>query len=120
VGFVVDKVALGQGFLRVLRFFPVNIISPLLHIHSYIIWEMDKRSFRHPVPYTKSHPIVIITMKKLETFGIDIFTSYKTTRHSSDILTLCTLALPVTLNSSTAAGFQKIEKSFTFTLVYGF
>jgi hypothetical protein len=25
VGFVVDKVALGQGFLRVLRFSPVNI-----------------------------------------------------------------------------------------------
>jgi hypothetical protein len=28
VGFVVDKVALGQVFLRVLRFSPVNIISP--------------------------------------------------------------------------------------------
>jgi hypothetical protein len=26
VGFVVEKVALGQVFLRVLRFFPVNII----------------------------------------------------------------------------------------------
>jgi hypothetical protein len=29
----VDKVALGQGFLRVLRFSPANIIPPLLHIH---------------------------------------------------------------------------------------
>jgi hypothetical protein len=28
VGFVVDKVALGQVFLRVPRFFPVNIIPP--------------------------------------------------------------------------------------------
>jgi hypothetical protein len=28
VGFVVDKVALGQVFLRVLRFPPVNIIPP--------------------------------------------------------------------------------------------
>jgi hypothetical protein len=28
VGFVVDKVALGQVFLRVLRFSPVNIIPP--------------------------------------------------------------------------------------------
>jgi hypothetical protein len=28
VGFVVDKVAVGQVFLRVLRFFPVSIISP--------------------------------------------------------------------------------------------
>jgi hypothetical protein len=30
VGFVVDKVALGQIFLRVLRVFPVNIIPPWL------------------------------------------------------------------------------------------
>jgi hypothetical protein len=30
VGFVVDKVALGQAFLRVLRFSPVNIIPPSL------------------------------------------------------------------------------------------
>jgi hypothetical protein len=29
-GFVVDKVALGQVFLRVLRFSPVNIIHPSL------------------------------------------------------------------------------------------
>jgi hypothetical protein len=33
VGFVVDKVALGQVYLRVLRFYPANIIPPLLHIH---------------------------------------------------------------------------------------
>ena len=31
VGFVVNKVALGQGFLWVLRFLPVNFIPPLLH-----------------------------------------------------------------------------------------
>jgi hypothetical protein len=30
VGLVVDKVALGQVFLRVLRFSPVNIIPPSL------------------------------------------------------------------------------------------
>jgi hypothetical protein len=29
----VDKVALGQVFLRVLRFSPASIIPPLLHIH---------------------------------------------------------------------------------------
>jgi hypothetical protein len=33
VGSVVDKVALGQVFLRVLQFSPVNITSPLLHTH---------------------------------------------------------------------------------------
>jgi hypothetical protein len=31
VGFVVDKVAPGQGFLRVLRFSPVSFIPPVLH-----------------------------------------------------------------------------------------
>jgi hypothetical protein len=31
VGFVVDKVALGQVFPRVLWFSPVNFISPVLH-----------------------------------------------------------------------------------------
>jgi hypothetical protein len=47
VGFVVDKVALGQVFVRVLWCFPVSIIPPLLCIHSlfyrqcYIIKEAD-------------------------------------------------------------------------------
>jgi hypothetical protein len=31
VGFVVDKVALGQVFPRVLRFSPVNFIPPVFH-----------------------------------------------------------------------------------------
>jgi hypothetical protein len=31
VGFVVDKVVLGQAFLRVLRFSPANIIPPSLY-----------------------------------------------------------------------------------------
>jgi hypothetical protein len=31
VGLVVDKVALGQAFPRVLRFSPVNFIPPVLH-----------------------------------------------------------------------------------------
>jgi hypothetical protein len=31
LGFVVDKVAPGQGFPRVLRFPPVNFIPPVLH-----------------------------------------------------------------------------------------
>jgi hypothetical protein len=32
-GFAVDKLALGQVLLRVLRFSPADIIPPLLHIH---------------------------------------------------------------------------------------
>jgi hypothetical protein len=31
VGFVMDKVALGQVFSRILRFSPVNFIPPVLH-----------------------------------------------------------------------------------------
>jgi hypothetical protein len=37
VGFVVDKVALGQVFLCILWFSPESIIPLLLHIHSYIM-----------------------------------------------------------------------------------
>jgi hypothetical protein len=37
VGSLVDKVALRQVFLRVLQFFPGNIIPLLLHIHSCTI-----------------------------------------------------------------------------------
>jgi hypothetical protein len=33
MGFVVDKVALGQVFPRVLRFSPVNFIPPVLHYY---------------------------------------------------------------------------------------
>jgi hypothetical protein len=38
VGFVVDKVALGQVFPRVLRSSPVNFIPPVLHYY-----ENDKK-----------------------------------------------------------------------------
>jgi hypothetical protein len=33
VGVVMDKVELGQVFLRVFRFSPVSVIPPLLHTH---------------------------------------------------------------------------------------
>jgi hypothetical protein len=45
VEFVMDKVALGQVFLRFLRFYPVKIIPPLLHIHSYIFWWLHNGTF---------------------------------------------------------------------------
>jgi hypothetical protein len=35
LGFVVDNVALGQVFRRVLRYFPVSIIPPRLYTHLY-------------------------------------------------------------------------------------
>jgi hypothetical protein len=42
VVFVVDKVALGQVFLRVLRFCPVSMIPPSSPTH--IIWGMNNMS----------------------------------------------------------------------------
>jgi hypothetical protein len=55
----------GTSFLRVLWFFPVSIIPPLFHIHSYIIWGMDKGPVRGPVPQRQqSHPIATVTLKQ--------------------------------------------------------
>jgi hypothetical protein len=36
VGFVVDKVAVGQGLLRVHQFSPASIIPPVLLAHAFI------------------------------------------------------------------------------------
>jgi hypothetical protein len=57
VGFVVDKVALGQVSLGVLRLSPVSIIPPLLHIHSCIILRLGNGpiSGRNSTE-TQSHP----------------------------------------------------------------
>jgi hypothetical protein len=52
VGFVVDKVALGQVFLRVLRFSPVNIIPPKIKKNSSFI-----HPFTHPHPGTDKRPV---------------------------------------------------------------
>jgi hypothetical protein len=46
VAFVVDKEAVGQVFLRDLGFSPVNIIPPLLHIDSCVVWVMDNGPVR--------------------------------------------------------------------------
>jgi hypothetical protein len=39
VRFVVDRMALGQGFLRVIRHSPVSIIPPWLSILIYHFWD---------------------------------------------------------------------------------
>jgi hypothetical protein len=44
VGFVVDEVALGQVFLGVLRFSPVNFIPPVI-----IIRKNEKKNLHHRV-----------------------------------------------------------------------
>jgi hypothetical protein len=45
VGFVVDKVALGRIFLRVLRFSPVNIIPPWVPLFR----KLKKKIFHSPI-----------------------------------------------------------------------
>ena len=44
VKFLVDKVALGQDFLRVLRFCPVSIIPLLLHTHHHSHAALPRRT----------------------------------------------------------------------------
>jgi hypothetical protein len=43
VGFVVDKVAVGQVFLRVLPFSPVSFIPPVLHYNG----KAEKKHHHH-------------------------------------------------------------------------
>jgi hypothetical protein len=62
---VVDKVSLGQVFLAVLGFFPLSIITPLLHIYSYLIWGMDSGPVRGPVPQRQSDPIATVTITSM-------------------------------------------------------
>jgi hypothetical protein len=52
---VVDKVALGQGFLRVLRLSPVNIIPPLLRISLTYRLETEKGPVSSLVARRESH-----------------------------------------------------------------
>jgi hypothetical protein len=46
VGFVVDKVAMGQVHLKIIQSSPVSIIPPLIHMPSRIMWGMDKGTAR--------------------------------------------------------------------------
>ena len=41
---VVDKVAVGQVYLRVLRFSPVSIIPPMLHTHLHLHVALNRRT----------------------------------------------------------------------------
>jgi hypothetical protein len=69
VGYVVDKVALGQAFIVVFWLSPVSIVPPLLHIQSSIIWPMDKGLVSGAVPQKQSDPIA--TIKNINTVHKD-------------------------------------------------
>ena len=44
VGFVVNKVALGQVSVKVLRFSPVSVILPMLHIRFHLHVALTRRT----------------------------------------------------------------------------
>jgi hypothetical protein len=62
VGFVVEKVMLGQVPLRAILFSLVNIIPPLLYVYSYISWRKDKGPVRGPVSEKESRSTTAVTM----------------------------------------------------------
>jgi hypothetical protein len=67
VGSVVDKVAPGEDFLRVLRLSPVNIFPPLLHLHSCIIWGLNDRPISSlSSTKTYSPPFTTITIRNTD------------------------------------------------------
>jgi hypothetical protein len=65
VGFVVDKVALGQVFLPVLLFFPVNIIPPRAPLFRKL--KKIVHSFIHPFTYphlgTDKRPVKVAAVQ---------------------------------------------------------
>jgi hypothetical protein len=67
VRFVVDKVALGQAFIWVLLFNPVNVIPPLLHTHLYLNVALTRRTrgrILGTVNYRNSVPAVVSVGEK--------------------------------------------------------
>jgi hypothetical protein len=59
VGFMVDKLAPGQGFFQVLPFSPVNIIPRWLSTIMHIIWEVKNSPDSGRSSETQSQPVVI-------------------------------------------------------------
>jgi hypothetical protein len=57
VGFVVDKVALGQVYPRVLRFSPVSIIPPWAPLFRKLKKVLSFIRFTHPHPGTDKRPV---------------------------------------------------------------
>jgi hypothetical protein len=62
VGFVVDKVALVQVFLQVLRF-PLPMSFHRGSSYSYIVWRMNNRPVGGRSAHSKSHSIDMIENK---------------------------------------------------------
>jgi hypothetical protein len=74
VGFVMDKVALGQVSHQVLRFYPVSIIPPWLSILMYQPG-MNNGPFGGRSSETQSHPIEMNTSNSQQQAITDIISS---------------------------------------------
>jgi hypothetical protein len=77
VGFVVDKVALGQVSDRAFRFYPVNIIQPWLSILIYHLQDQQQARCRPPFRdivslfwHEEAEEAVVLT-------NAEMFTGYK-------------------------------------------
>jgi hypothetical protein len=69
--FVVDKVALEEDFLRIHRFFPVNII-PSYSSYSYVILRLNNRPVGGPSSETSSQPIDTNNNKFISNLRADV------------------------------------------------
>jgi hypothetical protein len=61
VGFLVDKIALGRFYVRVLRLSPVSITPPMLHIHSSIATAIINVATDSVVKLRVSHAFPLIS-----------------------------------------------------------
>jgi hypothetical protein len=66
VRFVVDKVALGQVFLRILQFSPVSIIPPMLHTYFNINAALVRRTTRRRLRTSKKKQRAFANREALE------------------------------------------------------
>jgi hypothetical protein len=60
VRFVIDRVALGQVFLRILQFLSVSIISLVLHIHSQLNSSLLSESRRSLATFKHSNVLSVV------------------------------------------------------------
>jgi hypothetical protein len=66
VRFVVDKAAIGQGFLRVLWFSPVTLTPPMLHAHLYLCFSYQKDERAKPGNLQKRKVLLEIGEHRIE------------------------------------------------------
>jgi hypothetical protein len=108
VGFVVGKLALGKGFLRVLRLSPVNMIPLWLHTHHS---GMNKSPLVAAVQ-TQSHPIHINNKVGLISHQQQICGDFILQTQRPILIDIKTLNLFRIWYSRTSRKYHPIKRSF--------